>query len=111
MKGKLYLLVGLLVVALLISACGPTPINGGGSATLNVVNESGREICDLYVSPVTDDTWNADLMSGRIAVGATHVVENINPGDYDLRADFCDGGAPLENYGFTINGGETWRVR
>jgi hypothetical protein len=85
------------------------------AATLIVQNDGVAEICDLFVSPVTKDTWDeADqyLATGAtIPPGETFTVE-VPPGQYDLLAEGCANQTLGEDYGVELAaGGEmTWTV-
>jgi len=66
-----------------------------GDATLEVVNseESDSDICSIYSTLTTADTWGEDILSGTLAPGyySTFYTENCDR-YYDLKVVFCDGG-------------------
>lgn len=110
---SIVLVLGALALVVATLACS---IGGGGSAGPGVFrlnNQSGQTICFVYISPTTSSEWGSDWL------GATEVVENghtrdfnVAAGDYDLRADTCDGTAIAEVYGITVaSSGYTWTVR
>jgi hypothetical protein len=85
------------------------------AATLIVQNDGSAEICDLFVSPVTKDTWDEVdqyLATGAtISPGETFTVE-VPPGQYDLLAEDCANQPLGEDYGIELAAGEemTWAV-
>lgn len=79
---------------------------------LVVDNQTGTTICWLYVSATTDTEWGPDeLGEGTLADGETFTVTGIEPGNYDLRADDCDGNVLSQDYDVAIDAeGATWTV-
>ncbi|OGO11215.1 MAG: hypothetical protein A2Z66_06825 [Chloroflexi bacterium RBG_13_66_10] len=111
-RRSIVLTLGALALLAAILACS---ISGGGpgSGVFRLDNQSGQTICYVYISPTTSSEWGDDWL------GSTEVVEDgdtrdfsVSAGDYDLRADTCDGTAISEVYGVTVpSGGYTWTVR
>lgn len=55
---------------------------------LEIVNNSIIPIGRLYVSPIEADTWGSDVLAGEtIPVGGSFLVQNLEAGAYDLRAE------------------------
>jgi hypothetical protein len=91
----------------------PAPQPAGGTASVQIVNQSGTTICYVYISPSTDTQWGDDqLGSGNvIAAGDSFTITDIPAGTYDFRADDCSGNTLAEEYGVTLPGGPfTWTV-
>lgn len=83
---------------------------GSGSASGNsllVINNSGLEVCYLYVSPQSSDSWGDDqLGADTIANGTSYEIFDVPPGIYDLRAEACDGVNFAENFGADLSSGD-----
>lgn len=48
------------------------------STSVNIVNNSGQEVRNVYSSPVDSDDWSSDLLGeGSIATGQSATVSNI----------------------------------
>jgi len=111
--------VGLGLLVLTMMACsicplipsGPSGPQGGGPARVTLVNNSGEEICYVYISPVESDEWGEDQLGATetVAPGARRVFD-VEPGRYDLRAEDCDGNALDEEWDVAIFGPVTWTV-
>jgi hypothetical protein len=66
----LCMVLGLLIALPLISSASP-------SGSVNIVNNSSREIRHVYFSPVDGDTWSANQLGDSvIAAGASFTVNN-----------------------------------
>lgn len=80
--------------------------------SLFVINNSGLEICYLYVSPTTSDSWGDDqLGEDTIPSGSSYEIFDVPAGQYDLRAEACDGVNFAENYGADLSSGDfEWTI-
>jgi len=105
-----FLFVFLLGIVMLLSlaACGTTdapaadapaadapaadaPAAGDMVASFVFTNTGSVEICELYLSPASQDSWGPDqLESQTIAVGAQFTLNNIPTGQYDAKVVGCD---------------------
>ncbi|PKN90694.1 MAG: hypothetical protein CVU44_22535 [Chloroflexi bacterium HGW-Chloroflexi-6] len=55
-------------------------------------NTGAVDICELYLSPASQEEWGVDQLAGQtIAVGAEFTLKNIPAGLYDAKAIGCDG--------------------
>ncbi len=70
---------------------GTVPPELGGVA-VTVINDSSVEVCFVYISPTTSDTWGNDQLgeTQTIPVGTFVTLGGYAPGRYDLRAEGCD---------------------
>lgn len=84
--------------------------SGSGNVTLTVQNQSSEDICFLYVSPTSDDTWGDDRLGSEILNAGDSFDVSIPKGDYDLRAEFCGSTDPVEEYGVSINADKNWTI-
>jgi len=66
----------LLLVAVLCTLAALTPLSATTtpSLTITVVNNSSREIRNLYLSPADNDNWGPDQLNGSISPGATRTL-------------------------------------
>lgn len=83
----------------------------GGSASLTLVNNSGKRVCYVYISPNTSDSWGEDWLGEEeiIRPGESRTFY-LDPGIYDLRAEDCDGDPIAEEYDEEISGEMTWTL-
>ncbi|NCP86202.1 MAG: hypothetical protein CO094_09550 [Anaerolineae bacterium CG_4_9_14_3_um_filter_57_17] len=100
-----FLFVFLLGIVMLLSlaACGTTdapaadapaadaPAAGDMVASFVFTNTGSVEICELYLSPASQDSWGPDqLQDQTIPAGAQFTLNNIPAGQYDARVVGCD---------------------
>lgn len=117
MKKRIILLVAVTVLALAAMACSVCnlPGNGGGtsgsgSATVVLHNNTGQSIWYVYISPTTESTWGEDMLgSSTIPAGSTWTFR-VNPGNYDLRADFQGHEIADQRMGVSISGTYDWTI-
>lgn len=69
---------------------------------LEVVNNSGVQLCALYVSPVTTNTWTNDVLTDPLIVGGALELTVYPPEDHDLRADDCTGQPVEQQFGVPL---------
>jgi hypothetical protein len=56
-------------------------------------NTGSVDICELYLSPASQEEWGVDQLAGQnIAVGEKFTLRNIPAGLYDAKAIGCDDG-------------------
>lgn len=56
-------------------------------------NTGSVDICELYLSPASQEEWGVDQLAGQtIAVGEQFTLRNIPAGLYDAKAIGCDDG-------------------
>ncbi len=60
-----------------------------------VENQTGRPLCQLYLSPAGANRWGEDLLAGRcLAPGRRQAFDRApDPGPHDLLVIFEDGGS------------------
>ena len=110
MKTRYLLSILLLTVmfGLSLSACGgegggdgntggetPTVVFGPKNtvARFDFENTSSEDICHLYLSLVSANSWGPDQLQGQtIAANKSFTLRNIPVGLYDVSAVGCDGG-------------------
>jgi len=67
-----------------------------GSISLEVINQSDRDIWYVYVSPAKSDEWGEDRLGDSVILaGETYVLEGIPSGIYDIRME-DENGDPVE---------------
>ncbi len=58
-----------------------------GGTTLTIVNNSGRDIVQLYLVPQNSANWGPDQLAGDVIPnGTSYDITDIPPGYYDFRA-------------------------
>lgn len=86
-----------------------TPMTSATGPTLEIINDSDYTLTYLYISPTDSDTWGSNWLNGSLASGATQLIENIEPGNYDLQVGDDEGS--LETlYNADLVGERTWTV-
>src|SRR5262245_45832437 len=65
------------------------------AAELQIVNQSGKAIHELYVAPIGERTWGVDRLRQKqpnvIARGETYTMADLAPGSYQLMLVDADG--------------------
>ena len=102
----------LALVGALAGVTGCDDITGSDDATIIVENNASVSVFFLYISPCTDDSWGSDELGSNetIAPGADREFD-VDPGCYDLRAEFSDD-TFAEDYGVDLDEGDefTWEL-
>ncbi len=87
-------------------------IEGGGSASLTLVNNSGQDICYVYISPSTESTWGDDwLGASEIIASGDSRTFYLEPGTYDMKAEDCNREEIDSLFQQNISGDKTWTIR
>jgi hypothetical protein len=115
-KTRILLVMAIVLTAVLLIACGggaasdttggtttgdeatqASDTGGGGQVnSVNFNNTSDKDMCSLYLSPVSEEKWGNDQLQGQqLAAGATFKLNNVPVGDYDWKATPCDGSDEL----------------
>lgn len=78
---------------------------------LTLVNDSGLPVCYVYISSVQSDEWGENWLAQDEVVrsGGSRVFQ-VEGGDYDLRAEDCDGNLVDVQNGAQITAGVTWTL-
>ena len=86
--------LGCLVFAVLAGAVALAP-SGVAAAELQIVNQSGKEIHELYLASAGERSWGSDRLRQKrpnlIARGETFTVADLAPGSYQLMLVDADG--------------------
>src|SRR5262245_20619650 len=65
------------------------------AAELQIVNSSGKSIHELYLAAAGERSWGIDRLRGKqpnmIALGGTHTLTDVAPGNYQLMLVDADG--------------------
>lgn len=115
--GLVIAIAALALAAMACSACNLPNIGGGGGssgsgdASVVLHNNTGQSIWYVYISPTAEDTWGPDMLgTDTIPAGATWTFR-VNPGNYDLRADFQGHEIADQRMGVSISGTYDWTIR
>jgi len=81
----------------------------GSTHQLVIENQSDVDLCAVYVSPTTSNTWGRPQIddANPVRAGTTRSVA-VTAGNWDLRAEPCDGSAPQERYNENLSGEMVW---
>lgn len=91
-------ILGTLILASMLSGCIIRGTGAVGASTvyasaapvdLAVTNVSGRTVCYLYLSPVSDPNWGPDQLGNRVLPHGRTEVYRLYAGQWDIRADDC----------------------
>lgn len=89
----------------------PVDPNLGGNSTLEVVNQSGMDICWLMISPTTASLWGDDWLGADILSAGTSMTFSLDAGTWDAIAYDCDQNVVAEDYQITIPAeGGVWTI-
>ncbi len=87
MKRGLIVLIGVLLVLSL--ACGGS--GGGSGMQVTVNNRSSQDLCYVYISPASSDSWGDDkLGSDTLAAGSSKTFD-VSQDTYDIMVQDCSG--------------------
>ncbi len=90
---------------------GKTPWVVASQTSLEIVNTSDEVIAYLYISPVDSTSWGEDwLKEAVIDVGASHTVEGIPPGLYDMQVANADDENIETAFDVDMSGSTSWSV-
>ena len=79
-------------------------------AVLTVNNQSSYTVCNIFISPVTAETWGTNVLENRIQPAQTTAF-TLPAGEWDFRAESCNGETFWEQYGLTIETEFTWNLQ
>jgi hypothetical protein len=99
-------------VALLLSVFLATPAGAiAPQVTLTAINQSGVEICYLFVAPDGSNGWGTDrLGSGATLAPGDSFAVRVTAGRYDVRVEDCDGNVLDEVRGADLSENRTWTI-
>ncbi|HQE93190.1 MAG TPA: hypothetical protein PLH19_05375 [Anaerolineae bacterium] len=79
--------------------------------SLEVVNGSEELVAALYVSPSDSDEWGKDWLGGvAIKSGGSYVVEGLDVGTYDIKAENADGETVESIFNVDLSGEYSWNI-
>ncbi len=83
---------------------------GGAAVELTLFNDSGWDVCYVYISPTTSDTWGDDWLGVDTVPDGTAYTFQVPVGSYDLLAEDCDENALAEEYGVSLSEDTDWTL-
>ncbi|MBN1121251.1 MAG: hypothetical protein JXJ17_09235 [Anaerolineae bacterium] len=81
-----------------------------GNSTLTVLNNSSIDVCYVYLSPSTADSWGADWLGDDIIPAGTSYTFYVDAGTWDMRTFDCSMNVLAERYGESISGDFEWEL-
>ncbi|MCP4537646.1 MAG: hypothetical protein GY832_10900 [Chloroflexi bacterium] len=89
----------------------PPPTDVPEGASIEITNESGRDIWYVYLSPSKTDGWGEDWLGDVIIRdGEAHTIYGVSEGIYDVLAKDEDGEQIEIFWSVDLEGGMTWSV-
>ncbi|MCU0521614.1 MAG: serine/threonine protein kinase [Anaerolineae bacterium] len=86
-------------------------ISAPGLVPLRMTNDIGQDICYVFVSLESSDTWGDDRMGSHEVLGVDETrVFFIEPGTIDLMVQDCEGTTVAEQYGIDAQGETFWSI-
>ena len=79
-------------------------------ATLTVINQSSVDICYVYISPSESDSWGEDWLGDDSIRPGKRRQFRLPEGEYDVKAEDCDGNVLEEYRGVDLSGKVEWTV-
>jgi hypothetical protein len=81
------------------------------TASINIVNNSGREIVNLYLSHADADDWGSDLLpDSTIATGESFTIPNVSWDQSQLKVIAEDGNGCFLYTVVSSSGDSTWTI-
>jgi len=83
------------------------PVYGGAPATLAINNVSAEAVHYIHMSPSADTSWGPDLLGAStvLQVGQAFTIQNVAPGQWDVRIVDSSGNCKVFfNQTFTAGG-------
>jgi hypothetical protein len=85
--------LGVLMLLTSLSACDEMITALAQPATLTVVNQTRTPVYFLYISACTSSSWGPDRLGSNEVIGSGATRRwTLDPGCYDVRAEFSDNG-------------------
>jgi hypothetical protein len=85
-------LLSVLLMALTLSCYVSTGDRYSPEGSLQVFNDGNSTMDQLFVTPSSSSTWGTEQLTPRVLVpGDSITLTRLNPGYYDVLADFTDG--------------------
>jgi hypothetical protein len=96
-----------------ISGAASWTVTGGGtgSATVNLVNNSGQTVCYVYISPSTSSSWGSDWLGSDVLPAGESRTFSLAAGTYDLKAEDCSHNTIATEFQQNISGDTTWTLQ
>ncbi|MFP4345860.1 MAG: serine/threonine protein kinase [Anaerolineales bacterium] len=87
-------------------------VGEAGTVPLHLKNNSTRDVCYIYISPNTSDSWGEDRLGPRASLRAAEGerIFFIPAGTYDLMALDCDQNQLVEERNVDIRRETTWTI-
>ena len=83
---------------------------GVAEVNLTLFNDSGWDVCYVYISPTSSDAWGDDWLGADIVPDGTSYTFQVPIGSYDLLAEDCDENALAEEYGVSVSEDTDWTL-
>jgi len=80
------------------------------TASLEVINDSGVPLTELYISPVESNEWGSNWLDMPLAAGQRRTLSGIPPAVYDLQAGNPELEVVETLYNVELTGTHTWTV-
>ncbi|WP_372620499.1 hypothetical protein [Falsiroseomonas sp.] len=84
----------LLLAALLALVVASAAVAQGADPSFNLVNRSGQDITEIYVSPVSETYWGRDLLAAEVLPNGRAFPVRLSPASgcrQDIRVVYADG--------------------
>ncbi len=81
-----------------------------GDSTLTLVNNSGVDICWVYISPAASDTWGSDWLGSDIVGAGNQHTFYLDSGSWDMLARDCNGNELNTQSSVYVSGTMTWTI-
>ena len=102
------------IIAIAFCAFASLPLLAGArarTASINIVNNSGREIVNLYLSHADADDWGSDLLpDATIATGQSFTIPDVSWDQSQLKVVAEDGNGCFLSTVVSSSGDSTWTI-
>ena len=102
------------IIAVAFCAFASLPLLVGArarTASINIVNNSSREIVNIYLSHADADDWGSDLLpDSTIATGQSFTIPNVSWDESQLKVVAEDGNGCFLSTVVSSSGDSTWTI-
>jgi len=88
----------------------PSEVLDAGGTNITVLNAGTLDVCYVYISPTSEDSWGTDQLGSAIVPPEESLAFTVEPDvSYDLRVDDCNDRNIAEEFGVTVADSKSFR--
>jgi serine protease Do len=82
----------------------------GRTVSIRAKNQTGGDICGIYISATTQETWGENWLGDAIVQDGQEWIFYVAPGDYDLLVQDCEGADIRQVEGIAFTSDKLWTI-